>query len=73
MIASTNDDIADDPDHSEITNPIETTSARALVRMSATVGAMMSSTASRLNTRPTRSTTCSWTAVTVSGPYRSPT
>ena len=38
VIASTNDDIADDPDHIEITNPIETTSARAVVRMSLTWG-----------------------------------
>ena len=68
MIASTNDDIADDPDHSEITNPIDTTSARAVLRMSDTVGSMMSFTACSLNTGPTSSTICCCTARIVSGP-----
>lgn len=41
---STNAEIADDPAHSDITKPSETTSPRALATMSRTVGSMISTT-----------------------------
>lgn len=41
---STNAEIADDPAHSEITNPSDTTAPRAPRTMSRTVGSMISTT-----------------------------
>src|SRR4051794_9047456 len=70
---STNAAIADEPNQNERTNPIETTSARAVLRTSVTVGAMISSSAVRLNTPPVRLMIHRCTAVTVSGPNSSPT
>ena len=52
--------------------PTETTSPRATVRMSVTVGTMISSTAFVLNTPPVRLMIHCWTAVTVSGPNQPP-
>jgi hypothetical protein len=73
VIASTNDAIADEPDQKLRTNPIETTSPRAVVRTSATVGIMISSTALRVNSPLVTLVIHCWTAVTVSGPNQSPT
>jgi len=70
---STNEAIADEPDQNERTNPTEMTSARAVLRTSATVGAMMSSRALRLNTPAVRSMIRCCTAVTVPGPNAPPT
>ena len=41
---STNAETADEPAHSEMTNPIDTTSPRAPLTMSRTVGSMISLT-----------------------------
>ena len=72
-MASTNEAIADEPDQNERTNPTETTSARAVLSMSVTVGAMISSRALRLNTPPVTSMIHCWTAAIVSGPKAPPT
>src|SRR5690242_14172484 len=73
VIASTNDDIADEPDQRLSTNPIETTSPRAVVRIWLTVGAMISWTALLVNTPLVVVTIHSSTAVTVLGPNQPPT
>jgi hypothetical protein len=72
-MASTNADTADEPDQNERRNPIETTSPRAVLRMSATVGEMISSRAFWLKTPPVSSMIHCCTAATVSGPNTPPT
>jgi len=69
---STKEDIADDPAHSEMTKPTETTSPRPVERMSATVGAMIWSTALGLNRLPLTAMICRCTVSTVLGPNQPP-
>jgi hypothetical protein len=71
-MASTNAAMAEEPDHRLSRKPTETISPRATVRMSVTVGTMISSTAFVLNTPPVRLMIHCWTAVTVSGPNQPP-
>ena len=73
VIASTNDDMADEPDQRLSRNPIETTSPRAVVRIWLTVGAMICSTASGANTPLVVVTIHCSTFATVLGPNQSPT
>ncbi len=73
MIESTTDAIADDPAHSAMRNPTETTSARPRVRMLEAVGAMSWSTTSGVNTRWANPTILPSTMSTVSGPNQPPT
>jgi hypothetical protein len=73
VIASTNADIADEPDHRLSTKPTDTTSPRAVVRIWPTVGSMICWTALPLNTPLVLCTIQSCTAVTVSGPNQPPT
>jgi hypothetical protein len=73
VIASIHDAIAAEPDQKLSTNPIETTSPRAVVSTSATVGTRISSTALRLNRPLVMVMIQRWTAATVSGPNQPPT
>jgi hypothetical protein len=68
VIASMNADIADDPDQRLIRKPTEMTPAGAAPSTSCTVGVMIWSSASWLNTPRANSSTHPSTAVPVSGP-----
>ena len=59
VIESTNAEMAEEPAHSEITNPSDTTSPRAPLTMSRTVGAMISFTTLREKNRPAVLINCS--------------
>jgi hypothetical protein len=60
--------MADEPAHSEITKPIDTTSPLAPLTMSRTVGSMISVTTLDEKNRLAVLTSCSWMAGNVSGP-----
>ena len=64
VIASTNDDIADEPAHSEIRKPTETISPLPVRRISATVGSITPVTTSRLKIVRVKPMIFSWTACT---------
>ena len=68
MIESTNAEIADEPAHSEMTKPNDTTSPRAPLTMSRTVGSMISATTFGEKNRP--AVPINWFSITgrVSGP-----
>ena len=68
MIESTNAEIADEPAHSEITNPSDTTSPRAPLTMSRTVGSMISLTTLGEKKRSAVLISWSWIVGSVSGP-----
>ena len=72
MIESTNAEMADEPAHSEITKPIDTTSPRAPLTMSRTVGSMISLTTFGEKKRP--AVLINWFSITgkVSGPNSGP-
>src|SRR5262245_19826947 len=65
---SPNAEMADEPAHSEITKPSDTTSPRAPLTMSRTVGSMISLTTLREKNRPAVLINCSWIVGRVSGP-----
>ena len=60
--------MAEEPAHSEMTNPSDTTSPRAPLTMSATVGSMISFTTLGEKNRPAVLINCSWIIGRVSGP-----
>ena len=60
--------MADEPAHSEITKPIDTTSPLAPFTMSRTVGSMISLTTLDEKKRAAVLISCSWMAGRVSGP-----
>ena len=68
MMESTNAEMADEPAHSEMTKPIDTTSPRAPLTMSRTVGSMISLTTLGEKKRP--AVLMSWSSIAgrVSGP-----
>ena len=68
MIESTNAETADEPAHSEMTNPIDTTSPRAPLTMSRTVGSMISVTTFWEKKWLAVLINCSWIIGSVSGP-----
>jgi hypothetical protein len=73
VIESTKDANAEEPAHSEMTNPTETMELLPWVRMSATVGRMIWSTTSALNTVVLNRTISRCAASTVAGPNQSAT
>src|ERR1700737_1810539 len=65
---STNAEIADEPAHSEMTKPTDTTSPRALLTMSVMVGWMISLTTLGEKKLLAVEISCCWMAGNVSGP-----
>jgi hypothetical protein len=68
VIESTNADTAEDPAHSDITNPSETTSPRAPLTMSRIVGSMISLTTFDEKNLLAVLISCSWIIGSVSAP-----